>query len=118
MTAADDFNNGPIVDFGVSVTRTPVTTTTDFHGDKTYTDGTPGAITVFFPDPDKAYNLDKAGLTKSYDARIYIKSDQTMNKYDKITYDSKVYRVDTVSPKSFNGTVAFKKVTLYFLNDA
>ncbi len=118
MTAADDFLNGPIVDFGVSVTRTPVTTTTDFHGDKTYTDGTPAAITVVFANPNQAFNLDKAGLTKSYDARIYIKSDQAMSKYDKITYDSKVYRVDTVSPKSFNGTVAFKRVTLFYINDS
>ncbi len=118
MTAADDFDNGPIVDFGVSVTRTPVTTTTDFHGEKKYTDGTDATISVVFENPSQKFGLDKSGLTEVYDARIFIKAGQAMSKYDKITYDSKVYRVSTVSKKKLNGTTAFQVVTLFFINDA
>jgi len=113
----NDFINGPLSDFGVTVTRTPVTTTTDFHGDKIYTDGTDEDIDVVFGNPNKAYNLDKPGLTEVYDAIMYIKQDQTMSKYDKITHDSKVYKVGTVSPRNFNGNAMFKTVNLFFLKD-
>ncbi len=113
----DDFANGPLNDFGVTVIRTPVTTTTDFHGDKVYTDGVSQNIEVVFVNPNKKYGLDKAGLTEDYDATIYMQSDQTIKKYDKITYDSKVYRVQTVSPKLFENNPMFQVVTLFFIND-
>ena len=113
-----DFVNGPLKDFGVTISRTPVTMTTDFHGDKTYTDGTDETIEVVFENPDKRFTLDKPGLTEVYDAKLFTKPNQTMSKYDKITYDSKVYRVDTVSKRNFNGTTMFKAVTLFYLNDA
>lgn len=114
---AEDFSNGPLADFGVEVVRTPVTMATDFHGDKTYTDGSDETIDVVFENPNTKFTLDKGGLTEVYDAKMFTKPDQTVNKYDKITYDSKVYRVDTVSPRNFNGTVMFKSVTLFFLKD-
>jgi len=112
-----DFTNGPLSDFGVSVTRTPVTMTTDFHGNKTYTDGTDATIEVVFENPNKSFTLDKAGLNEVYDAKMFTLPDETINKYDKITYDSKVYRVDAVSPRNFNGTTMFKMVTLFFVED-
>lgn len=118
MSVGTDFLDGPIGDFGVTVSRTPVTTTTDFHGNKTHTDGTPADIVVVFENPNTGYTLDKPGLTKSYDAKIFIQPAQTMNKYDKITYDSKVYRVKTVSKRNFDGTTVFKAVTLLYLNDS
>ena len=116
-TLATDFIRGPLNDFGVEVVRTPVTVTTDFHGDKTYTDGTDETIEVVFENPNKKFTLDKAGLTEVYDAKMYTKQDQTITKYDKITYDSKVYRVDTVSIRNFNGTAMFKTVTLFFIKN-
>jgi len=112
-----DFVNGPIADFGVSVVRTPVTTTTNFHGDKIYTDGTDAAMEVVFDTYKESHNLDKAGLTKVYDARIFIKPDATLNKYDKITYDSKVYRVEEVSIRNFDGTTVFYVAGLFYLED-
>jgi len=115
--SSDDFINGPLADFGVDVVRTPVTTTTDFHGDKTYSDESDETISVVFMNPTKKYDLDKGGLTEVYDAKMYIQQDQTMNKYDKITYDSKVYRVETVSKRNFNGNTIFKRVTLFYLKD-
>jgi len=113
----DDFINGPLEDWGVIVVRTPVTMTTDFHGDKTYADGTNEDVEVVFENPNKKYSVDKAGLTQVYDARMFAKQDQTINKYDKITYDSKVYRVDTVSIRNFDGNAMFQTVTLFFLQD-
>ena len=113
---ANDFENGPLSDFGVDVTRTPVTTTTDnIGGQKTYTDGTDEIITVVFENPNKNYGLDKSGLTKDYDARMFIKTTQTMEKYDKITYESNVYMVDKVSIRNFNGTAMFKTINLFFI---
>jgi len=114
---SDDFSKGPLADFGVEVTRTAVTVTTDFSGDKAYTDGSDTTIDVVFENPNKTFTLDKAGLTEDYDAKMFIKPDETLNKYDKITYDSKVFRVDTVSKRNFNGTTMFQSVTLFFLED-
>ena len=115
MTSADDFTNGPILDFGVSVTRTPVTTTTNFHGDKTYSDGSPAAITVVFANPDQKYSLDKAGLTEGSDAVMFTKASQTINKYDKILHNSKNYRVGTISERKFAGVTAYKAINLFFI---
>ena len=102
-----DFNAGPLGDFGVTATRTPVTKTTDFSGNKTYTDGTDEDIDIVLSPYNQKYNLDKSGLNKMYDLIAFLKPDATLNKYDKITYDSKVYRVDSVSVRDFNGTRLF-----------
>ena len=115
--SSEDFINGPLTDFGVTAVRTPVTMTTDFHGNKTYTDGTDANIEVVFNPITKEYTLDKAGLTRVYDATVFLKSDATLNKYDKITYDSKVYRVDKVSERDFNGTRIFRVGMLFFISD-
>lgn len=111
-----DFNKGPIVDFGVEVTRTPVTTTiSNIGGQKTYSEGTPATITVVFENPKQDYKLDKAGLTERFDARMFIAYNQTMNKRDKITHNSKIYRVSKVTDKLFNGNTLFKTVNLFFV---
>lgn len=114
---SDDFSKGPLSDFGVEVTRTPVTMTTNHSGNKTYTDGTNETIDVVFMNPSKKHNLDKAGLTEVYDAKVFTKADQTINKYDKITYDSRVYRVESVSIRHFSATSMFKRVLLFFIED-
>jgi len=112
-----DFGLGPLSDFGVTATRTPVTMTTDFSGNKTYTDGTDEDIDLVLSPYSQKYDLDKSGLNKSYDAIAFLKSDATLNKYDKITYDSKVYRVDSVSVRDFNGTRLFHRAMLYFADE-
>ena len=115
---ANDFELGPLNDFGVSVTRTPVTMTPhNITGQKTYTDGSDESITVVFTNPKKAYPLDKSGLTETADGLMFTTSTQTINKYDKITHNSKIYRVDTVDLRKFNGTSMFKRVTLFFLEN-
>ena len=115
--AVDDFWKGPLADLGVEVTRTPVLTTTDFEGNKTYADTPTEILFVVFENPNQNFNLAKPGLTEVYDARMFIYPTQKINKYDKITYDSKVYRVKTISIKRFNGTKMFKTVTLTYIED-
>ncbi len=112
----NDFENGPLNDFGVDVIRTPVTTTRgNISGDKTYSDGTDETIEVVFQNADTKYSLAESGLTKVFDAKIWLKPAQTINKYDKITYDGRVYRVEDVSTRHFNGTVSYKMATLFFI---
>ena len=115
MTVADDFNNGPLADLGVSMTRTPVTVTTNSNGQKTYTDGTPATITGIFVNPNQKFVLDKSGLTEVFDAKILLANSVTINKYDKITYRSKDYRVDEINLREREGTIAFKSVILFFI---
>ena len=113
-----DFELGPLNDFGVSVTRTPVTMVPhNITGQKTYTDGSDEDIVVVFTNPKKSYPLDKSGLTETADALMFVRTTQTINKYDKITHNSKIYRVDTVDLRKFNGTSMFQRVTLFFLEN-
>jgi len=114
---ASDFENGPLTDFGVTAVRTPVTMTTDFHGNKTYTDGTDENMSAVFNPITKEYTLDKAGLAQVYDATVFIGPNTTLNKYDKVTHDSKVYRVDKVSERDFNGTGVFRIGMLFYISD-
>ena len=113
-----DFTNGPLVDFGIIAVRTPVTKTTTFSGQKEYTDGTDENISMVWDPYTQKHDLDKAGLTKVYDIRVFIGPSVTLNKYHKITYQSKVYRVEEVSIRNFNGTVSFQVVGLFYIADA
>lgn len=110
----NDFVDGPLADFGVTVVRTPVTVTTNFSGQKTYTDGSDENITAVFVNPNQNFALDKSGLTEVFDAKIFTRVAQTINKYDKITYNSKTYRVDKVNLRKFKDTEMFKSVILFF----
>ncbi len=117
-SAGSDFTLGPLGDFGVTATRTPVTRTTDFSGNKIYTDGVDEDIAIVIQPYKEKYNLDKSGLNKVYDAVGDVGPGVTLNKYDKITYDSKTYRVDSVSTRDFNGTTIWKRAMLFFVEDA
>ena len=110
-----DFAAGPFADFGVVATRTPVTVTTDYSGNKTYSDGTDEDINIVISPYKAKYDLDKSGLNKSYDAMAFLGPDTTLNKYDKITHDSRVYRVDTVSVRDFAGTGSFQLAMLFYV---
>jgi|GEM_PF-1583436 len=118
VSGADgDFLLGPLADFGVTATRTPVTMTTNYSGNKTYTDGTDVDISIVLIPYNVKYDLDKSGLNKSYDMMAFVGPSVTLNKYDKITYDSKIYRVDNVSTRDFDGTTIMQKAMLYFSDD-
>jgi len=118
VSGADgDFTNGPLADFGVVATRTPVTMTTDFSGNKTYVDGTDEDISIVLMPYNVKYDLDKSGLNKNYDMMAFVGPSVTLNKYDKITYDSRIYRVDSISTRDFNGTRIFNVAMLFFVED-
>lgn len=114
MTVATDFAI-ILADLGVTVVRTPVTTTTNFSGQKTYTDGSTNNVTAVFVNPTQNFALDKPGLTEISDAKLYVVATETINKRDKMTYQSKVYRVDKISKRIFMGTVGFKVILLFLI---
>jgi len=114
-TVANDFEDGPLKDLGVEVTRIPVTVTTNFSGQKTYSDGQSVSITVVFMNPNQNFALDKSGLTEICDAKMFTKSTETINKYDKIIFNNKTYRVDRVNERKFDGVTAFKSVLLFLV---
>ncbi len=109
-----DFDLGPLTDLGVTVTRTPVTATTNFGGQKTYTDGSTNTLTAIFVNPNQNFALDKSGLTEISDGRLYVTATETINKYDKILHEGKTYRVNKISIRKFNGDDMFKMVILFF----
>ena len=110
----NDFETGPLVDLGVDVTRTPVTTSeSNIGGQKVYVDGSDETIAVVFSSITKGYFIDRAGETIKADALMFAQDDQDMVKHDKITYLGNIYRVDSVSKRYFNGTNLFKRVILF-----
>ena len=110
----NDFINGPQSDFGVTVTRTPVTTAIhNITGEKVYVDTSTNTLTAVFENANQKYSFDKQGLTKGADARMFIKGSETLNKNDKILHNSKNYRVDTVSDRLFAGNTIFKTILLF-----
>jgi len=111
-----DFISGPIADLGVSVTRTPVTTTLDnITGQKTYTDGAPESITVIWNNPNKEYTVTIEGQVKSADGVMFVKSTQTINKQDKILFDSETYRVFSVDRRNMDTILGYLKVILFLI---
>jgi hypothetical protein len=103
-----------ITNFSKSVTRTPVTkSTSNFSGDETLTDGTPGAISAAFYRKEDEWMQDKIGLLQGADAIIMVLPSQTLNKDDKITYDSENYRVDKIITRRL-ATTSFYKVGTCF----
>ena len=74
-----DFALGPFADFGVTATRTPVTVTTNYSGNKTYTDGVDESIEIVLIPYNVKYDLDKSGLNKSYDMMAFVGPSETLN---------------------------------------
>ena len=115
MGIKEDFDNGPLADFGVVVIRVPVTMTLNLAGQKEYADQVSEDIKVVFMSPKKKFMLDKSGLTKTCNAKMFTKSDQTINKYDKIVFNNKTYRIGKVRRRKFNGVLGFKSVSLFLI---
>ena len=116
MTSATnaDFTAGPLADFGSTVSRTPVTVVVNnVTGQKAYTDGTPANISAVFENANKKYDFKKSGLTEGADARMFVIGTTTLNKNDKITHNSIVYRVDNISERLFGANSIFKTVLLF-----
>ena len=99
-----------ITAFAKTLSRTPVTkTTSNASGDETLTDGTPANISAPFFRKEDDWMMDKPGLIQNADAIVLILPSLTINKDDKLTYDSETYRVQKIVTRRL-GTVEFYEV--------
>ncbi len=97
-----------IDNFAKTVTRTPVTkTTSNTSGDETLTDGSTENISVAFFRKEDDWVMDKEGLIQDADAIMLVKTSQTLNKDDKITYDSEDFRVQKVVDRYIDSTKVY-----------
>lgn len=90
--------------FKKSLIRTPVTKTLDnISGDETLTDGTADSTYegILYRKED-AWSQENIGLFQGADAVLLVKTTQTLNKDDKITFDSEVYRVEKVVSRYYD----------------
>lgn len=115
ISGTDDFERGPLSGFGVNVIWTPVIRTVGFSGQKTYTDGVDSVINVVFINPTQNFVLDLAGLTEIVpDALIFCSHDILIRKYDKISFNGKIYRAEKVSDRFKRSTLLFRRIDLFF----
>lgn len=118
---SNDYINGPEADHGISVTRTPITTTIDNQtGHPTDTAGTDETITVVISNRNPKYDFTKSGLLKGADARMYFRTTQTMNKRDKITLSTgEIFRVISVTENRVAfGNGFYKKALIELIDDS
>lgn len=111
------FERKAINDYGVSVTRTPITkTTSNTYGDATLTEGTSASITVFIVKKNTKWFMENSGEFEQADALMLVKYDQAIAKDDKITHLTKNYRVQEVLERTAGeGTVVYKVCPLYLI---
>lgn len=113
VALAADFTKGPLEDLGVSVTRTPVTKTNDnVTGDKDTSEGTDVSITVVFKNPNQIFNWKEQGEEKGATTQCFVSATTTINKEDKILWQTLNFRVKAVSEKYSANTLIFKKIDL------
>ncbi len=119
MVTSDDFENGPLSDHGVTVTRTPVTETqNNVTGDRDFTDGTDVSISAVFTNPSIIYDLENRGEQENSEVIAAVKGDVTIVKGDKLTWNSFVFRVESVSPRYFGANLIHKKLVLTLITPA
>ena len=103
-----------INNFSKTLICTPVTKAeNNIEGDETLTDGTPSSITgAFFRKEDEWLN-DKSGLIQDADAILLTLPSVTINKDDKISYDSENYRVEKTIERRLGTTTFYKAIQLF-----
>lgn len=100
-----------ITNFSKTLSRTPVTKTTDnLTGDETLSDGTPANISGAFYRQEDIQTQDVESLFQGADAILMVLPSVTINKNDKITYDSETYRIDKEPVTRRLGTSDFYKL--------
>lgn len=111
-----DFINGPETDHGVTVSRTPTTETNDnVTGDRELTEGSPVNITMVFRNPTIMFDWKNQGEEKGATTEAFVKGSITINKEDKLTWNSLDFRVKAVSGRYFDGNLIFKKVDIILI---
>jgi hypothetical protein len=114
----NEFNNAGFITmikkFSKTITRTAVTkTTSNSSGVETLTEGSTNTILGALFRKEDAWSQDKMALFQNADAILLIQLTETLNKDDKITYDSENYRVDKITTRRL-GEVEFYKVAQLF----
>lgn len=115
FTAAKDGWDNIFATHKRTVTRTPVTKTTDgVTGDETLTDGSADSSyeCILIRMEDK-WALDNPGLIQNADAIVLVDEAQTLNKDDKITEQGETYRVDSIKT-DYMGEIAFLRIARCF----
>lgn len=103
-----------IDNFGKTISRTPVTKTTHpISGEETLTESAAANITGAFFRRADSFAQDVEALFQGADAILLVKSAVTVNKNDKLTYDSEDYRVNDVVRRRL-GTTSFYFVARCF----
>ena len=106
-----NFINQEINNLGESVTIRLVTKTNySKYGDATETTSDVTNIKCFLNFMNQDDQEVKEGIFKAGDIRFWFKGDQTINRGDRIQYDSKWYEVDNILPISLSGTTLLKDV--------
>lgn len=103
-----------IDNFAKTISREAVTQTQDnMTGSEELSWGTAGNITGAFFRKGENWQMEKQGLFENADAILLVKPAVTINKNDKITYDSASYIIDTIVTRSMNGNVFYKTASLF-----
>ena len=102
---------------GVTITRTPITKTiSGTYGDQILTEGTVESIVCYISRnfPNEFFISDEGEVEKG-DAFILVKAAQTLNKKDKITYDSNDYEVRNIYRVMVNNTLCGIQGNLFLI---
>lgn len=103
-----------ITNFSKTISRTPVTVTnSNLSGSETFSDGTPANISGAFFRKEDEYFHKNFGELQNADAVLMVLPSVTINKNDKLTYDSEDYRVEKVVTRRIE-TVSFYKIAQCF----
>ena len=86
--------NALLARIGATVSRTPVTRTlSNSSGRESFSTTTAVNITAVVGIKDKSWAQDEIAKLEGYDGYIMVSTSTTINEYDRITVDSKVYEV-------------------------
>lgn len=119
MPTSSDFENGPLVDLGVTVSHIPVTEAqNNVTGDRDFTDGTAISIQAVFTNPSIIYDLENRGEQENSEVIAAVKGDVSITKGDKLTWNSYIFRVESISPRYFGPNLIHKKLSLTLITPA
>lgn len=109
-----DFLNGPLNDFGQTLTLTPRTKTiSNVTGSPTFTSSTATTIQAFIFKRAKDYDWQKEGLFEGGDFVMYAKQDADISKDDLISYNGETLRIDKILLRTIGDADMFKTCNLY-----
>ncbi len=121
MVVANNYQtiiNSAITTYGSTITITPITVALNTRGDETETTGTP-VSTVAVPFDYFSFMGQMVPFNKEQDVgetKLIVKSAEVIDKNDKITFNSVVYRVMSIQPFEIQDVVLAKQINLMLRN--